>query len=56
MWAELSQIFTSMEWYVILMLCVGVLFVFIEFFLPGFGFFGISGLACIAAGIVTHAV
>lgn len=56
MWAELSQIFTSMEWYVILMLCVGIVLVFIEFFIPGFGFFGISGLTSIAGGIITHAV
>lgn len=56
MWAELSQLFTSMQWYVILILCIGILFVFIEFFVPGFGFFGISGLTCIVAGIVTHAV
>lgn len=56
MWEELAKIFTSMEWYVILMLCVGLLFVFIEFFLPDFGFFGISGLLSIAGGIVTHAV
>ena len=56
MWAELSQLFTSMQWYVILILCIGILFVFIEFFVPGFGFFGISGLTCIVAGIVTDAV
>ena len=56
MWAEFAQIFTSMQWYVILLLCVGVLFLFIEIFVPDFGFFGISGLGSIAAGIVTHAV
>ena len=56
MWAELTQIFTSMQWYVIVLLCIGVLFVFIECFVPGFGFFGISGLSSIAAGIITHAV
>ena len=56
MWAEFTQIFTSMQWYVIVLLCVGVLFMFIELFVPGFGFFGISGLGSIAAGIVTHAV
>ena len=56
MWAELSQLFTSMEWYVILMLCVGVLFVFSECFLPGFGVLGCSGLTLVAAGIVTHGI
>lgn len=56
MWAELSQLFTSMEWYVILMLCVGVLFVFSECFLPGFGVLGCSGLTLVVAGIVTHGI
>lgn len=56
MWEELAQLFTSMQWYVILMLCVGLVLLFIELFIPGFGVFGISGLVCIAGGIVTHAV
>lgn len=56
MWAEFTQIFTSMQWYVILLLCVGLTLIFIEFFVPGFGVFGISGLLSLAGGIVTHAV
>lgn len=56
MWEEFAQMFTSMQWYVILLLCVGVVLVFIELFIPGFGFFGISGLTLVAAGIITHAV
>ena len=56
MWAEFTQIFTSMQWYVILLLCLGLLLMFVEFFIPGFGFFGVSGLTLIAGGIITHAV
>ena len=56
MWQELAQLFTSMQWYVILMLCVGLVLLFIEMFIPGFGVCGISGLVVIAGGIITHAV
>ena len=55
-WEELGLLFTSMQWYVILMLCLGVVFVLIECITPDFGISGMVGLASIAAGIITHAV
>lgn len=56
MWEELALLFTSMQWYVILMLCLGVFFVVIECFTPDFGVSGIIGLSSIAGGIITHAI
>ncbi len=53
---EIAEIFTSMPWYIILPLCVGVILLFIECFVPGFGFFGISGLMCLVGGIVANGI
>ena len=53
---EIAEIFTSMPWYIILPLCLGVLFLFIECFIPDFGFFGITGLVCLVGGIIANAV
>ena len=53
---EIVEIFTSMPWYIILPLCLGVVFLFIECFIPGFGFFGVSGLVCLVGGIIANAV
>ena len=53
---EIAEIFTSMPWYIILPLCLGVVFLFIECFIPGFGFFGVSGLVCLVGGIIANAV
>ena len=55
-WSELGGLFTDMHWVVILLLCLGVVLCLIEALMPGFGFFGITGILCEIAGVVTHAV
>lgn len=56
MWEEIVQAFTSMQWYIILPLCLGVVLLVIECFVPGFGFFGISGIVCLVGAIIANAV
>lgn len=56
MWQEIAQVFTSMQWYIIVPLCLGVVLLVIECFVPGFGFWGISGLMCLAGGIIANGV
>lgn len=53
---EIVDVFTSMPWYIILPLCIGVILIFIECFVPGFGFFGISGLTCLVGGIIANGI
>lgn len=51
---ELSSIFTEMSWISGSLLCLGLLFVIVEVFMPGFGFFGITGMCSLIAGIVVR--
>lgn len=51
---EFVEIFTQMSWVVIALLSVGAVFVIIEAFVPGFGFFGITGTLCLIAGVVVR--
>ncbi len=53
---ELTSIFTEMSWISGTLLCIGLLFVIVEVFVPGFGFFGISGLLSLIAGIVVRII
>lgn len=53
---EVGELFTGMRWFVIVPLCLGLVLVVAECFIPGFGVCGISGLVCIAGGIVANAV
>src|SRR5699024_6107298 len=55
-WEEFTKIFTEMNWIVIVLLVVGIVFCIIEGIVPGFGIFGILGILCEIAGIVLHAV
>ncbi len=48
---EFTQIFTEMSWLTIMFLAIGVVFTFIEMFVPGFGFFGIGGILSLIAGV-----
>ena len=45
-----------MQWYIYVPLIVGVVFLFIECLVPGFGFFGITGLLAIAGGIIANGI
>ena len=51
---EFVEIFTQMSWIVISLLSVGAVFIIIEAFVPGFGFFGITGSLCLIAGVVVR--
>ena len=49
---EFVQIFTQMNWLPALLLIVGAVLLLIEVFVPGFGFFGISGIVSLVAGVI----
>ena len=51
---EFVEIFTQMSWIAALLLIVGAVFMIIEVFVPGFGFFGIVGSLSLIAGIVVR--
>lgn len=53
---EFAEIFTEMSWIPMLLLCVGMVFIIVELFVPGFGFFGIAGGVSIIAGIIVRIV
>ena len=50
------RLFTDMNPWCIGLFVLGIIFCVIEVFMPGFGFFGISGTAMIAIGIVLRLV
>ena len=52
MWQEFISLFTGMEAIPAILLTIGIVFCVIEMFIPGVGFFGISGSISIIAGIV----
>lgn len=51
---EFIEIFTQMSWVVITLLSIGAILVVIEAFVPGFGFFGVTGSLCLIAGVVVR--
>jgi membrane-bound serine protease (ClpP class) len=51
---ELIEIFTQMQWVPALLLIVGVVMLIVELFVPGFGFFGVTGTISLAAGVVVR--
>lgn len=51
---EFVQIFTEMSWIPALLLILGAVLILIEVFVPGFGFFGISGILSLIAGVVVR--
>ena len=51
---DLMVIFTQMSWIAALLLILGAVFILIEAFVPGFGFFGIGGVASLIAGIIVR--
>lgn len=50
------RLFTEMNAWTIALFALGLIFCAIEMFVPGFGFFGISGIILIIAGIVVRMV
>lgn len=53
---DFTIIFTEMNWVPALLLILGFVFITIEVFVPGFGFFGIAGLGSLVAGIIVRIV
>lgn len=53
---EFAQIFTQMSWLPAILLCGGMVFLVVEMFVPGFGFFGITGSIAMIAGVVVRIV
>lgn len=51
---EFVEIFTQMSWIAALLLIVGSVFLLVEVFIPGFGFFGITGILSLIAGVVVR--
>lgn len=51
---EFAQIFTEMHWVPALLLIVGIVMMIVEIFVSGFGFFGISGIISLVAGVVVR--
>ena len=49
---EFLEIFTEMSWISASFLCIGAIFLIIEVFVAGFGFFGISGTLSIITGSI----
>ena len=50
------RLFTEMNSWTIVLFILGIIFCLIEMFVPGFGFFGISGIVMIVAGIIVRMV
>ena len=56
MWEEIAKVFTSMQWYIIVPLIIGVVLLIAECFIPDFGACGITGIVCLVGGILGHAI
>lgn len=50
------RLFTEMNAWTIALFALGIIFCAIEMFVPGFGFFGISGVVLVVAGIVVRMI
>lgn len=50
------RLFTEMNAWTIVLFVLGIIFCAIEMCIPGFGFFGISGIVMIVAGIIVRMV
>ncbi len=51
-WDEFVSLFTEMNLVPAILLTIGLILCIIEMFVPGFGVFGITGLLCLAGGVV----
>lgn len=53
---QFGLLFSNMEWYIIVFLIFGVVLLLIEIFQPGFGVFGITGIALLILSIILRAI
>lgn len=56
MWEEIVIMFNTMQWYIYVPLILGIVFMVIECFVPGFGIFGICGLGSLIGAIVAQGI
>lgn len=54
--SSFARLFTEMSPLAIVLFVLGIIFCAIEMFVPGFGFFGISGVIMIVAGIIVRLI
>ncbi|MGN0772137.1 MAG: NfeD family protein [Christensenellales bacterium] len=53
-WQEVSLVFTEIGWIPAICIILGLIFIIVEIFQPGFGFFGICGGILVAVGIAVR--
>lgn len=53
---QIGFLFSNMTWPVVVCLIVGIIFLMIEIFQPGFGVFGTVGLLLLVLGVVLRAI
>lgn len=53
-WQEVALVFTEIGWIPAICIILGLIFIIIEIFQPGFGFFGICGGILVAVGIAVR--
>lgn len=53
---DFVKIFSEMGWLSGLLLTIGLVFCFIEIYLPGYAYFGLSGAGCLFVGIIARCV
>lgn len=51
---EFLEIFTQMHWVAAMFLIIGVVLIIVEVFVPGFGFWGISGAVSLVVGVIVR--
>lgn len=57
LWKEFEQIFIGQfAWLTVTLMVIGLILCLVEAIIPGFGFFGISGIICEIASVVVHAL
>lgn len=54
--SSFARLFTDMNALTAILFIVGLIFCMVELFMPGFGFFGITGIILLVAGIITRLV
>lgn len=55
-WNEFVEIFVGeIAWLTITLMVIGIVLCIIEAIIPGFGIFGVSGIACEIASVIVHA-
>ena len=55
-WNDFAEIFVGeYAWLTITLMVLGIIFCLIEAVIPGFGFFGITGILCEVGAVLVHA-